>query len=55
MLAGSLVWQGELAEAERWLAEGEDALQSEVEPATEMLFQLVRVLSRSPAVTCRRR
>ena len=31
MLAGSLVWQGELAEAERWLAEGEDALQSEVD------------------------
>jgi LuxR family maltose regulon positive regulatory protein len=42
MLAGTLVWQGELAEAERWLAEGEHALQSEVEPATEMLFQLVR-------------
>jgi len=42
MLAGSLAGQGELAEAERWLAEGERALQSEVEPATEMLFQLVR-------------
>jgi LuxR family maltose regulon positive regulatory protein len=44
MLAGSLIWQGELDEAERWLMEGEYALQSEVEPATGMLFQLVRGL-----------
>jgi LuxR family maltose regulon positive regulatory protein len=42
VLAGSLSWQGKLEEAERWLMEGELALQSEVEPATEMLFQLVR-------------
>jgi LuxR family transcriptional regulator, maltose regulon positive regulatory protein len=42
MLAGSLIWQGELEEAERWLMEGQYALQSEVEPATEMLFHLVR-------------
>jgi LuxR family transcriptional regulator, maltose regulon positive regulatory protein len=42
MLAGSLIWQGELDEAERWLMEGEYALQSEVEPATGMLFHLVR-------------
>ena len=42
MLAGSLIWQGELEEAERWLMEGERALQSEVEPATVMLFHLVR-------------
>jgi LuxR family transcriptional regulator, maltose regulon positive regulatory protein len=42
MLAGSLIWQGELEEAERWLMEGEYALRSEVEPATGMLFQLVR-------------
>jgi LuxR family transcriptional regulator, maltose regulon positive regulatory protein len=42
ILAGSLVWQGELEEAERWLAEGEQALQSEIEPATRMLFHLVR-------------
>jgi LuxR family maltose regulon positive regulatory protein len=42
MLAASLIWQGELAEAERWLMEGEWALQSEVEPATGMLFHLVR-------------
>jgi LuxR family transcriptional regulator, maltose regulon positive regulatory protein len=42
MLAGSLIWQGELDEAERWLMEGEYALRSEVEPATEMLFHLVR-------------
>jgi LuxR family transcriptional regulator, maltose regulon positive regulatory protein len=42
MLAGSLIWQGELEEAERWLMEGEYALQSEVEPATGMLFHLVR-------------
>jgi LuxR family transcriptional regulator, maltose regulon positive regulatory protein len=42
MLAGSLIWQGELEEAERWLVEGERALQSEVVPAAEMLFQLVR-------------
>jgi LuxR family transcriptional regulator, maltose regulon positive regulatory protein len=42
MLAGSLIWQGEPQEAERWLVEGERALQAEVEPTTEMLFQLVR-------------
>jgi LuxR family maltose regulon positive regulatory protein len=42
MLAGSLIWQGELEEAERWLVEGDRALESEVEPTTEMLFQLVR-------------
>jgi LuxR family maltose regulon positive regulatory protein len=42
MLAASLIWQGELEEAERWLMEGEWALQSEVEPATGMLFHLVR-------------
>jgi LuxR family maltose regulon positive regulatory protein len=42
MLASSLIWQGELEEAERWLMEGEYALRSEVEPATEMLFHLVR-------------
>jgi LuxR family transcriptional regulator, maltose regulon positive regulatory protein len=43
MLAGSLIWQGELDEAERWLVEGERALQPEVEPTTAMLFHLVRV------------
>jgi LuxR family maltose regulon positive regulatory protein len=42
MLAASLVWQGELGEAERWLMEGEWALQSEAGPATGMLFHLVR-------------
>jgi LuxR family maltose regulon positive regulatory protein len=42
MLAGSLIWQGELDEAERWLVEGERGLRSEVEPATGVLFQLVR-------------
>jgi LuxR family transcriptional regulator, maltose regulon positive regulatory protein len=42
MLAGSLIWQGELEEAERWLMEGEYALQSDVEPATGLLFHLVR-------------
>jgi LuxR family transcriptional regulator, maltose regulon positive regulatory protein len=42
MLAGSLIWLGELEEAERWLMEGEYALQSEAEPATAMLFQMVR-------------
>ena len=42
MLAGSLIWQGELEEAERWLMEGDYALQPEVEPATGMLFHLVR-------------
>lgn len=55
MLAGSLIWQGELEEAERWLMEGEYALRSEVEPATEMLFQVVRVFSRSPEAVSRRR
>jgi len=42
MLASSLIWRGELEEAQRWLLEGEQALQSEVEPVTGMLFQLVR-------------
>jgi LuxR family transcriptional regulator, maltose regulon positive regulatory protein len=42
MLAGSLIWQGELEEAERWLVEGERAPRAQVEPATAMLFQLVR-------------
>jgi LuxR family transcriptional regulator, maltose regulon positive regulatory protein len=42
MLAASLIWQGELEEAERWLMEGEYALRSEVEPATGMLFHMVR-------------
>ena len=42
LLAGSLIWQGELAEAERWLVEGEGALRPDVEPATEMLFRAVR-------------
>jgi LuxR family maltose regulon positive regulatory protein len=42
MLAGSFIWQGELEEAERWLVEGERALQSEVDPVTAMLFHLVR-------------
>ena len=35
--------------------EGGYALQSEVEPATGMLFHLVRGYSRSPAATSRRR
>jgi LuxR family maltose regulon positive regulatory protein len=38
MLAASLIWRGDLEEAERWLAEGERSLQSEVEPATGTLF-----------------
>jgi LuxR family maltose regulon positive regulatory protein len=42
MLAGSLIWRGELEEAERWLMEGEWVLQSEVEPATGVLFHVVR-------------
>jgi LuxR family maltose regulon positive regulatory protein len=42
MLAASLIWQGELEQAERWLMEGEYALRSEVDPATGMLFGLVR-------------
>jgi LuxR family transcriptional regulator, maltose regulon positive regulatory protein len=42
VLAGSLIWQGELEEAERWLVEGERALKSEVEPVTEMLLGLAR-------------
>ena len=42
MLAGSLIWQGELEEAERWLVEGERALQSEAEPTTGTLLHLVR-------------
>jgi LuxR family transcriptional regulator, maltose regulon positive regulatory protein len=42
MLAASLIWQGELEEAERWLMEGEYALRSEVDLATGMLFHLVR-------------
>jgi LuxR family maltose regulon positive regulatory protein len=44
MLASSLICQGELDEAERWLMEGEWALQSEVEPTTAVLFHLVRGL-----------
>jgi LuxR family maltose regulon positive regulatory protein len=44
MLAASLIWQGELEEAERWLMEGEWALQSEAEPGTGMVFHLVRAL-----------
>ena len=54
MLAGSLIWQGELDEAERWLMGGY-ALRSEVGPATGMLFQLVRGFSRSLAAISRRR
>ena len=42
MLASSLIWQGELDEAERWLMEGEWALQSQAEPAAGTLFHLVR-------------
>ena len=42
MLASSLIWQGELGEAERCLMEGEWALQPDAGPATEMLFHLVR-------------
>jgi LuxR family transcriptional regulator, maltose regulon positive regulatory protein len=42
VLAGSLIWQGELQEAERWLAEGEYALRSGADPATGMLFHLAR-------------
>jgi LuxR family maltose regulon positive regulatory protein len=42
MLASSLIWQGELEEAERWLLEGDWALQSEAGPTTGMLFHLVR-------------
>jgi LuxR family transcriptional regulator, maltose regulon positive regulatory protein len=41
-LAGSLIWQGELDEAERWLKEGERALSSAAEPLTRMLLQLAR-------------
>jgi LuxR family transcriptional regulator, maltose regulon positive regulatory protein len=44
MLAGSLIWQGEPQEAERWLAEGECALWPGADPATGMLFHLVRGL-----------
>jgi LuxR family transcriptional regulator, maltose regulon positive regulatory protein len=44
MLAGLLICRGELDEAQRWLAEGERAVHSEVEPATGMLFYLVRGL-----------
>jgi LuxR family maltose regulon positive regulatory protein len=44
MLASSLISQGELDEAERWLMEGEYALRSEVEPVTGTLFRLVRAL-----------
>jgi LuxR family maltose regulon positive regulatory protein len=42
MLAGSLIWRGELDEAERWLMEGDYPLRSEVEPAPGMLFHVVR-------------
>jgi LuxR family transcriptional regulator, maltose regulon positive regulatory protein len=41
-LASSLIWRGELEEAERWLAEGEHGLQPEADQATRMLFQLTR-------------
>jgi len=44
MLASSLICRGELDEAERWLMEGEWALQAEVEPTTGVLFHLVRGL-----------
>jgi LuxR family transcriptional regulator, maltose regulon positive regulatory protein len=44
MLASSLISQGELDEAERWLMEGEYALRSEVEPVTGMLFRVVRAV-----------
>jgi LuxR family maltose regulon positive regulatory protein len=44
MLAAALIWQGEIDEAERWLVEGERALQSEVEPAAGTLFHLARGL-----------
>jgi DNA-binding CsgD family transcriptional regulator len=42
MLGASLICLGELEQAERWLMEGEYALRSEVDPATGMLFGLVR-------------
>jgi LuxR family transcriptional regulator, maltose regulon positive regulatory protein len=42
MLAGSLICQGRLEEAERWLVQGERALGSEVPPTTAVLFHLVR-------------
>jgi LuxR family transcriptional regulator, maltose regulon positive regulatory protein len=42
MLAASLIWQGELGEAERCLMEGEWALQPDAGPAADMLFHLVR-------------
>jgi LuxR family maltose regulon positive regulatory protein len=41
-LAGALIWRGELEAAQRWLTEGERALQSGVEPLTRMLLHLVR-------------
>jgi LuxR family transcriptional regulator, maltose regulon positive regulatory protein len=41
-LAASLIWQGELDEAERWLKEAERALPSTTEPPTRMLEQLAR-------------
>jgi LuxR family transcriptional regulator, maltose regulon positive regulatory protein len=44
MLAGSLIWLGELEEAERWVTEREYALASDIEPATGGLFHLVRGL-----------
>ncbi len=44
MLAGSLICQGELGEAERWLVEGERVLRPEAESATGMLFHMVRGL-----------
>jgi len=42
MLAASLIWQGELEEAERCIMEGEWALQPDAGSATRMLFHLVR-------------
>jgi hypothetical protein len=50
MLDGSLIWQRELDEAERWLMEGEYALQSEVEPATEMLLHLLAFAVRTSQI-----
>jgi LuxR family transcriptional regulator, maltose regulon positive regulatory protein len=41
-LAGSLIWQGELDEAELWLKEAERALPSASEPITRMQLQLTR-------------
>ncbi len=40
-LACALIWRGELEAAQRWLTEGERALESGVEPLTRMLHHLV--------------